>query len=114
VVAQIASGSQHSLALDNEGYVYAWGYAGYARLGLGDQKDKYVLILPHPLTPGSPQLLSLSSSSPIPCVAQRQYTPDQAVSPTIEASLTLGSIVVDAQGMFHIAGKWKMTGDGES
>lgn len=37
---QIASGNQHSLAMDEEGYVYAWGYAGYSRLGLQDQKDR--------------------------------------------------------------------------
>ena len=39
-IIKIASGNQHSLALDSEGNVYAWGYAGYCRLGLGDQKDK--------------------------------------------------------------------------
>lgn len=39
-IVQIASGTQHSLAMDKDGYVYAWGFAGYARLGLGDQKDQ--------------------------------------------------------------------------
>jgi alpha-tubulin suppressor-like RCC1 family protein len=39
-ITQIASGNQHSLAMDNEGYVYAWGFAGYSRLGLQDQKDR--------------------------------------------------------------------------
>lgn len=39
-IVQIASGNQHSLALDEEGHVYAWGNAGYARLGLQDQKDR--------------------------------------------------------------------------
>lgn len=41
-IVQIASGNAHSLALDDKGYVYAWGYNGYCRLGLGDQKDRYV------------------------------------------------------------------------
>lgn len=40
-ITQVASGSSHSLALDDLGHVYAWGNAGYARLGLGDQKDRY-------------------------------------------------------------------------
>ncbi len=39
-IVSIASGSQHSLAMADDGYVFAWGYAGYGRLGLGDQKDK--------------------------------------------------------------------------
>ena len=39
-IIQIASGHQHSLAMDAEGYVYAWGNAGYARLGLQDQKNR--------------------------------------------------------------------------
>lgn len=39
-VIQIASGAQHSLALVEGGHVYAWGYAGFSRLGLGDQNDK--------------------------------------------------------------------------
>jgi alpha-tubulin suppressor-like RCC1 family protein len=39
-ITQIASGSQHSLALDADGYVYAWGHAGYSRLGLEDTTDR--------------------------------------------------------------------------
>jgi alpha-tubulin suppressor-like RCC1 family protein len=60
---QIASGQQHSLAMDEEGYVWSWGeplgvvcrpqanghskvlprrvgFAGYGRLGLGNQENK--------------------------------------------------------------------------
>lgn len=39
-VVKIASGNQHSLALDADGYVYGWGEGGYCRLGLGDQKHR--------------------------------------------------------------------------
>lgn len=56
-IVQIASGPQHSLAVDDTGYdpffshlqvflnhalqsvVYVWGYNGYCRLGLGNQVD---------------------------------------------------------------------------
>jgi alpha-tubulin suppressor-like RCC1 family protein len=38
-IVQIASGQQHSLALDSTGVVYVWGYNGYCRLGLGNQVD---------------------------------------------------------------------------
>lgn len=41
-IVKIASGAQHSLALDEEGYLWAFGFAGYSRLGLGDQKDRLV------------------------------------------------------------------------
>jgi len=44
-IARIASGNQHSLAIDEDGYVYSWGYNGYCRLGLQDQKDRYVAVL---------------------------------------------------------------------
>lgn len=44
-IVQIASGSQHSLALDKEGFVYAWGFAGYSRLGLGNQNDRLTATL---------------------------------------------------------------------
>ena len=30
-IIQIACGSNHSYALDDEGNVYAWGFAGYGR-----------------------------------------------------------------------------------
>ena len=30
-IVQITSGQQHNLALDDEGYVYAWGYGGEFR-----------------------------------------------------------------------------------
>jgi len=39
-IARIASGNQHSLAVDEDGYVYSWGFNGYCRLGLQDQKDR--------------------------------------------------------------------------
>ena len=41
-IVDIASGQQHSLALDERGYVYAWGFAGLGRLGLGNQVDVLV------------------------------------------------------------------------
>ena len=43
-IVQIASGNQHSLAMDDDGYVYAWGFAGYSRLGLQDTKDRQVSL----------------------------------------------------------------------
>lgn len=44
-IIKVACGAQHALAMDEEGFVWGWGYAGYSRLGLGDQKDRYVETL---------------------------------------------------------------------
>lgn len=38
-IVAIASGQQHSLALDESGNVYSWGFGGVGRLGHGVQKD---------------------------------------------------------------------------
>ncbi|MBP9489374.1 hypothetical protein KBE88_01255, partial [Candidatus Saccharibacteria bacterium] len=35
-ISQISAGSGHSLALDSEGQIYAWGYNDYGQLGNGD------------------------------------------------------------------------------
>ncbi|WRT70196.1 uncharacterized protein IL334_007190 [Kwoniella shivajii] len=90
-IVQIASGNQHSLALDEEGYVYAWGYAGYSRLGLQDQKDRLVpTIVPH-----------FAGNN----IATRAES--ILCGPT-------SSVVVDRQKMMLIAGKFKLTGDGST
>jgi len=41
-IVDIKSGANHTLALDDKGEVYVWGFGGYGRLGLGDQKDLWV------------------------------------------------------------------------
>ena len=89
-IVAVASGNQHSLAMDAEGLVYAWGFAGFGRLGLGDQVDKKI-----------PTMI-----------------PQYAGNPSTRArDITCGptcSIIVDKQGLYRIAGKWKLTGDGSS
>ncbi|GHJ85544.1 hypothetical protein NliqN6_1946 [Naganishia liquefaciens] len=90
-IVMIASGQQHSLALNEDGYVWAWGFAGYGRLGLGDQKDRLV-----------PTLVPQFTGSHIQ---------------TRASYITCGpasSVVINGQKMFQIAGKFKMTGDGSS
>jgi len=89
-IVAIASGHQHSLAMDEEGLVWAWGYAGYGRLGLGDQVDKKVPTMVTQFARG-PHSRALEIFCGPAC-----------------------SIVIDAQRMYQIAGKWKNTGDGSS
>jgi len=43
-VQAIAGGGYHSLALKNDGTVWAWGYNGNGRLGDGTTTDKYTPV----------------------------------------------------------------------
>ncbi|EIM79311.1 RCC1/BLIP-II [Stereum hirsutum FP-91666 SS1] len=88
-IVQIACGQQHSIALDDTGVVYVWGYNGYCRLGLGDQKD--VLI---------------------PKVVPQFAGPREMMMGAMVAAGPSNSVVVDRQQMYWMAGKWKTTGDG--
>ncbi|KAF5361127.1 hypothetical protein D9758_009052 [Tetrapyrgos nigripes] len=131
-IKMIASGQQHSVALDEEGctwclvkvnnrvlraevvvvcvlskeseswkawrrrrsmlcvlVVHVWGYNGYCRLGLGNQVDA--------LKP-----------KPVP-----QFTPPTSCATFVAAGPT-NTVVIDRQGMYWMAGKWKNSGDGSS
>ncbi|KAK8853246.1 hypothetical protein IAR55_003948 [Kwoniella newhampshirensis] len=87
-IVQIASGNQHSLAMDEDGLVFAWGFAGYSRLGLQDQNNRLV-----------PTLFAGNN------LATRAHA--ILCGPT-------NSIVIDRQKMLQMAGKWKVTGDGST
>lgn len=81
-IIQIASGLQHSIIIDSEGYVLVFGCAGYCRLGLGDQRDALV-----------PKVVPAFSN-------ERAVSRAAAVfaGPTCSA-------VIDRGGMFWLAGK---------
>ncbi|KAF5341225.1 hypothetical protein D9611_005924 [Ephemerocybe angulata] len=90
-IVKIVSGPQHSLALDDTGVVYGWGYNGYCRLGLGNQVDA--------LKPKTvPQFAG----------------PNEATMGSDIVAGPSSSIVADKQGMFYMAGKWKNSGEGSS
>lgn len=90
-IVQIASGQQHSLALDDTGIVYVWGYNGYCRLGLGNQVD---ILRPKP-------------------VPQFSGPDDGSLASAVSAGST-NSVVLDKRGMYYMAGKWKNSGEGSS
>ncbi|KAF9483052.1 RCC1/BLIP-II [Pholiota conissans] len=90
-IVDIASGQQHSLALDDAGVVYVWGYNGYCRLGLGNQVDALK-----------------------PKIVPQFAGPNEA---TMASGIVAGpssSVVIDKQGMYWMAGKWKNSGEGSS
>ncbi|KAI0718012.1 RCC1/BLIP-II [Cerioporus squamosus] len=88
-IVQIACGPQHTIALDSEGRVFVWGYNGYCRLGLGNQQDALV-------------------PKPVP-----QFSGPNELTAAVHVNAgPSNSVVIDKQGMYWIAGKWKNTGDG--
>ncbi|WOK98092.1 protein RCC2 [Canna indica] len=41
-VVKVACGTNHTVAVDSNGFVYTWGFGGYGRLGHREQKDEWV------------------------------------------------------------------------
>lgn len=83
--------SSPSLARDEAGYVYSWGFGGLGRLGQGVQADV--------LTPK--------------VIAQFAHDRDILRARSIAAGPTC-SLVVDGNGMQYLFGKFKISGDGSS
>ena len=90
-VVDIACGQQHTVALDEDGYVYVWGFGGYGRLGIGSQQDQLL-----------PTLVPQFARENVLTRAKAIYA-----GPTNTA-------VVDGQKMFWLAGKWKNSGEGSA
>lgn len=90
-IVEISCGQQHSIAMDEDGYCYAWGFGGYGRLGLGSSDDQLSPVL-------------------IP-----QFARDNVLTRArhVLAGPTC-SVVIDRQRLYWLTGKWKMTGDGGS
>ncbi|XP_039019958.1 protein RCC2-like [Hibiscus syriacus] len=41
-IVKVACGTDHTVTVDTNGYVYMWGFGGYGRLGHREQKDEWV------------------------------------------------------------------------
>ncbi|CAO3626821.1 unnamed protein product [Cunninghamella echinulata] len=90
-ITSVACGANHSLALDNEGYVYSWGFGGFGRLGHGEQKDLHI-----------PKVISHLASS---------------IETSRGSKIACGatcSLALDGNKQILLWGKWKTTGDGSS
>ncbi|GAB5371554.1 hypothetical protein AAMO2058_001589900 [Amorphochlora amoebiformis] len=42
-IAQVSCGARHTIAADEHGRVYTWGFGGYGRLGHGDNKNQFLV-----------------------------------------------------------------------
>ncbi|KAL2917962.1 hypothetical protein HK105_202376 [Polyrhizophydium stewartii] len=88
-IVAVACGTNHSLAVDSEGGMYAWGCGGYGRLGLNDTPPKNVHV--------PTEILGFKErQNPIKKVA---------CGPTC-------CMAIDSRNALHLWGKWKSTGDG--
>lgn len=90
-IVQIASGQQHNIALDSEGYCYGWGFGGLGRLGLGVQADQ-LIPAQIPYFAGSNALTRCKK---------------------IAAGST-NTLFIDNQEMVLLCGKFKVSGDGSA
>ncbi|KAF9359300.1 hypothetical protein BGX34_008449 [Mortierella sp. NVP85] len=88
-VTQVSCGTNHTLALTDDGSVYSWGFGGYGRLGLSKQEDRWT---PMPIE-------HFSGSA-------------QITRATKIAAGSSFSMALDGQHQFWLWGKWKTTGDG--
>ena len=112
-IVQITSGQQHNVALDSEGYCYAWGFGGeffVAALSLhSNQLTSPILSL------GLGRLgLGVQADSLIP--AQIPYFANS--NPLLRckkiAAGSTNTLFIDNQDMVLLCGKFKVSGDGSA
>ncbi|XP_021743802.1 protein RCC2 homolog [Chenopodium quinoa] len=87
-IVKVACGTNHSVAVDSNGYVYTWGYGGYGRLGHREQKDEW-----------SPRRLDVFT--------RHNVLPSDA----IVSAGGVSSACTAAGGQLYMWGKMKNTGD---
>ncbi|KAK1427265.1 hypothetical protein QVD17_15948 [Tagetes erecta] len=87
-IVKVACGSNHTVAVDSNGYVYTWGFGGYGRLGHREQKDEF-----------SPRRLDV-------------FTKHNLVPPgAVVSAGSVNSTVTAGGGQMYMWGKIKNTGD---
>jgi len=87
-IVKVACGTNHTVAVDSNGFVYTWGFGGYGRLGHREQKDEWL-----------PRRVD---------IFQRHNTlpPDAVLS-----AGSVNSACTAAGGQLYMWGKIKTTGD---
>ncbi|WCJ35135.1 Regulator of chromosome condensation (RCC1) family protein [Euphorbia peplus] len=87
-IVKVACGSNHTVAVDSNGYVYTWGFGGYGRLGHREQKDEW-----------APRRVDVFQRNNI-------LPPDAIISAgSVNSACTAGG------GQLYMWGKIKSTGD---
>ncbi|KAG5018234.1 hypothetical protein AAZX31_06G024200 [Glycine max] len=87
-IVKVACGTNHTVAVDKNGFVYTWGFGGYGRLGHREQKDEWV-----------PRRVEVFQNRNV-------LPPDSVISAgSVNSSCTAGG------GQLYMWGKLKNTGD---
>lgn len=87
-IVKVACGTNHTVAVDSNGYVYTWGFGGYGRLGHREQKDEW-----------APRRLDI-------------FTKHNVLPPNALVSAgSVNSSCTAAGGQLYMWGKIKSTGD---
>uniref|UniRef100_A0A804RNN9 Protein RCC2 n=1 Tax=Zea mays TaxID=4577 RepID=A0A804RNN9_MAIZE len=87
-VVKVACGTNHTVAVDSNGFVYTWGFGGYGRLGHREQKDEW-----------QPRLVEVFQKHNV-------LPPNAIVSAgSVSSACTAGG------GQLYMWGKMKNTGD---
>lgn len=87
-IVKVACGTNHTVAVDSNGYVYTWGFGGYGRLGHREQKDEW-----------SPRRVDV-------------FTRHNVLPPNALVSAgSVNSSCTAAGGQLYMWGKLKTTGD---
>lgn len=87
-IVKVACGTNHSVAVDSQGFVYTWGFGGYGRLGHREQKDEW-----------SPRIVDVFRKHNV-------LPPDSVIS-----AGSVNSACTAAGGQLYMWGKLKTTGD---
>ncbi|GAA5835305.1 hypothetical protein JCM11251_006676 [Rhodosporidiobolus azoricus] len=90
-IVEITSGQQHNIAMDDEGFCFAWGFGGLGRLGLGAQVDSLLPV----------EIPQFSGANPLTRCKH------------VSAGST-NTMFIDRQDMVLICGKFKTSGDGSA
>ncbi|KAI8929896.1 regulator of chromosome condensation 1/beta-lactamase-inhibitor protein II [Entophlyctis helioformis] len=88
-IVSIACGTNHSLAVDDTGALYAWGAGGYGRLGTNDMPPKDLFV--------PTEVMGFKD--------RNNFVKQVACGPTC-------CMAIDGRDALHLWGKWKHTGDG--
>ncbi|KAF3446749.1 hypothetical protein FNV43_RR11929 [Rhamnella rubrinervis] len=87
-IVKVACGTNHTVAVDSNGYVYTWGFGGYGRLGHREQKDEW-----------APRRVDVFQRNNV-------LPPDAVISAgSVNSACTAGG------GQLYMWGKIKSTGD---
>ncbi|KAL1343911.1 uncharacterized protein [Arachis hypogaea] len=87
-IVKVACGTNHTVAVDKNGFVYTWGFGGYGRLGHREQKDEW-----------TPRRIDVFQNRNV-------LPPDAVISAgSVNSACTAGG------GQLYMWGKIKNTGD---